>query len=191
MDQETVYRRAVEAWTARVDAVGSDQWSLPTPCEDWDVRGLVNHVVGEDAWTEPLMQGATIEEVGDRLDGDLLGDDPGAAARDAADRATRTVGAELPSAGKVHLSYGDEDMTEYVAQLTADHLIHGWDLAVATGGDPALDHDLVEAVAAWFAEREELYRAAGVIGARVETHGDAQAELLARFGRDPRWGQPG
>lgn len=191
MDQETVYRRAVEEWIARVDAVGSDQWSLPTPCEDWDVRGLVNHVVGEDAWTEPLMQGATIEEVGDRLDGDLLGDDPGAAARDAADRATRAVGAELPSGGMVHLSYGDEDMAEYVAQLTADHLIHGWDLAVATGGDPALDHDLVEAVAAWFAEREELYRAAGVIGARVGTHGDAQVELLARFGRDPRWGQPG
>ena len=50
-------------------------------------------------------------------------------------------------AGKVHLSYGDEDMTEYVAQLAADHLIHGWDLAVATGGDTALDDDLVEAVA--------------------------------------------
>lgn len=191
MDQEAAYRRSVEGWTARVGAVGPDQWSLPTPCGGWDVRALVNHVVGEDAWTEPLVHGATIEEVGDRLDGDLLGEDPRAAARDAADRATRAVGAELPSRGQVHLSYGAEDMAEYVAQLTADHLIHGWDLAVATGGDTALDDALVEAVAAWFAEREEMYRAAGVIGARAESQGDAQSELLARFGRDSRWGRSG
>ena len=53
MDLETLYRRTVEGWTARVEAVGPDQWAAPTPCEDWDVRTLVNHVVGEDAWTEP------------------------------------------------------------------------------------------------------------------------------------------
>ena len=43
----------------------------------------------------------------------------------------------------MHLSYGDEQMTEYVHQLSADHLIHGWDLAVATGGDVRLDPELV------------------------------------------------
>ena len=192
MDQETVYRRAVEGWKARVGAVGPDQWSLPTPCQDWDVRALVNHVVGEDRWTEPLMQGATIEEVGDRFDGDLLGDDPRAAAHDAADRATLAVAEELSPGGKVHLSYGEEDMAEYVAQLAADHLIHGWDLAVATGGDTALDDELVEAVGTWFAEREEMYRAAGLVAARAEADGgDAQSELLARSGRDPWWGRPG
>lgn len=190
MDQETVYRRTVDGWTARVEAVGPDQWALPTPCADWDVRALVNHVVGEDLWTGPLMQGSTMEEVGDRLDGDLLGDDAREAAREAAAGAVRVVGETLPTRGKVHLSYGDEDMEEYVAQLTADHLIHGWDLAVATGGDSELDDDLVEAVATWFAEREELYRAGGAIAARVDAHGDAQSELLARFGRDPRWGVP-
>ena len=84
MDQETAYRRSVEGWTARVEAVGPDQWALPTPCADWDVRTLVNHVVGEDLWTGPLMRGATMEEVGDRFDGDLLGDDPRASARTAA-----------------------------------------------------------------------------------------------------------
>ena len=56
--------------------VGEDQWGAPTPCADWDVRELVNHVAGEDLWTAPLLEGSTIEEVGDRFDGDLLGDDP-------------------------------------------------------------------------------------------------------------------
>ena len=48
MDQETAYRRTVEGWAALVEGVRPGQWELPTPCEDWDVRALVNHVVGED-----------------------------------------------------------------------------------------------------------------------------------------------
>ena len=56
--------------------------------------------------------------------------------------------------GTVHLSYGEEQMAEYVHQLAADHLVHAWDLAVATGGDTRLDPHLVAEVAAWFAERE-------------------------------------
>ncbi len=48
MDLETLYRRTVESWTARVQTVGADQWTAVTPCADWDVRELVNHVVGED-----------------------------------------------------------------------------------------------------------------------------------------------
>jgi uncharacterized protein (TIGR03086 family) len=187
MDLETLYRRAVESWTDRILTVGPEQWTATTPCAEWDVRALVNHVVGEDLWTEPLVRGATIEEVGDRLDGDLLGSDPRETALDAAARATRAVAEALPGRGKVHLSYGDEDMEEYVVQLAADHLIHGWDLAAATRGDTDLDQDLVAEVAAWFAEREHIYRSAGAIGARTEAGGDPQSELLASFGRDPRW----
>lgn len=192
MDIETLYRRTVEGWTARVEAVGDDQWAATTPCEDWDVRALVNHVVGEDLWTEPLVRGQTIEEVGDRFEGDLLGDDARGTAVRAAGAASAAVAEALPAGTPVHLSYGDEDLEEYVAQLAADHLVHGWDLAVATGGDTALDGDLVDAVAAWFSEREEMYRQGGVIGARVDdAPGDAQSQLLAQFGRDSRWASPG
>ena len=74
----------------------------------------------------------------------------------------------LPGGGQVHLSYGDEQMAEYVHQLAADHLIHAWDLAAAAGGDTALDSELVAAMAAWFVDREELYRAGGVTGPRVD-----------------------
>jgi uncharacterized protein (TIGR03086 family) len=188
MDLNTLYNRTVDSWADRVNAVGPDQWDAPTPCSEWNVRDLANHVVGEDLWTEPLMRGSTIADVGDRFDGDVLGDDPIRSALAAATEATRSVAETLPSQGIVHLSYGDEQMEEYVHQLAADHLVHGWDLAVATNGEARLDPALVAEVAAWFAGREELYRAAGAIGARAVSNGDAQADLLAAFGRDPDWG---
>ena len=187
MDLETLYRRTMESWTDRILTVGPEQWGAATPCLKWDVRALVNHVVGEDLWTEPLVRGATIQEVGDRFDGDLLGSDPRETALDTAERASRAVAEALPRSEKVHLSYGDEDLEEYVFQLAADHLIHGWDLAVATDGDAVLDHELVAAVGAWFAEREDVYRSAGAIGARAAAADDAQSQLLAAFGRDPLW----
>ena len=187
MDLDTLYRRAVDSWTDRVRQVDTDQWDAATPCTDWTVRELVNHVVGEDLWTGPLMNGSTIEEVGDRFDGDLLGDDPIASADAAASEAVAAVAGTLSDDGTVHLSYGEESMAEYVRQLVADHVIHGWDLAAATGGDRALDPDLVAEVGAWFAEREDLYRQAGLIGEPAGTFGDPQSNLLSRAGRDPGW----
>lgn len=190
MELNDLYRRTVETWTTRVDAIPPGAWDAPTPCSEWDVRALVNHVAGEDAWTVPLMHGSTIAEVGDSLDGDLLGDQPVEAARRSADDALAVVAEKLPSGGTVHLSYGEEDSAEYVRQLAADHLVHAWDLAAATGGDRELDEDLVLEVATWFAEREDLYRAGGAIGPRVDLSGDAQTELLAGCGRDARWTPP-
>jgi uncharacterized protein (TIGR03086 family) len=188
MDLNTLYARTVEGWAERVNAVPSDRWDDPTPCRDWSVRDLVNHVCGEDLWTAPLVGGSTIADVGDRFDGDVLGSDPISSALAAARDATRAVAGTLPQGGTVHLSYGDERLEEYVHQLAADHLIHGWDLAVATGGDPRLDPALVAEVAGWFAEREELYRAAGAVGPRGTSHGGAQGDLLAGAGRDAGWG---
>ena len=188
MDQITLHHRTVACWTDVVDGVPDDGWEGPTPCRDWSVRDLVNHVVGEDRWTAPLMRGRTIAEVGDSLDGDLLGDDPGRSAHDAASEATAVVAEVLPGGGTVHLSYGEERMDEYVHQIAADHLVHAWDVAVATGGDVHLDPELVDEVATWFADREPLYRGAGAVGPRGVSHGGAQDELLAAFGRDSAWG---
>jgi ketosteroid isomerase-like protein len=85
----------------------------------------------------------------------------------------------------VHLSFGDVPGSEYAMQLFADHLVHGWDLAVALGRPAALDPDDAAAALAWFAEREDAYRAAGMIGPRVPAPADADAgtRLLAAFGR--------
>jgi len=188
MALETTYRRSVEFWKATVQEVSGD-WAAPTPCTDWNVRALVNHVVGEDRWTKPLVDGRTIADVGDAFDGDLLGEDPKPLAMAAADEAITAVAERLPAGGKVHLSYGEEEMEEYISQLVADHLIHGWDLAAATGQQRVLDPELVAAVAAWFRNREEIYRSSGAIAARPEStsSGNPQADLLIAFGRNPDW----
>jgi uncharacterized protein (TIGR03086 family) len=187
MDLNEMYRRTVEGWSTQVARVGPDQWDLPTPCSDWTVRDLVNHVTGEDLWTVPLLEGSTIEEVGDRFDGDLLGDDPPTTALRAADDAVAAVAGRLPAGGTVQLSYGEERLEEYVSQLAADHLVHGWDLAAAIDGSRDLDPDAVAQVADWFAEREEIYRSVGAIGPRPGGYDDRQDDLIAGFGRDPGW----
>ena len=188
MELGTLHSGTVSAWNGVVEQVGADQWQRPTPCTEWSVRELVNHVVGEDLWTAPLVQGSTIEEVGDRFDGDLLGADPTARARAAADEAVAAVADRLPHGGTVQLSYGEEQLDEYVYQLATDHLIHAWDLAVATGTDVTFDPELVDAVAGWYAEREEIYRSAGVVGARGPQSGDDPlSRLIVACGRDPAW----
>ena len=188
MDLNTLYHRTVECWADRVNAVAPDQWDDPTPCRDWTVRDLVNHVVGEDRWTVPLVDGRTIADVGTTLDGDLLGDDPVGSALDAARQATTRVAEKLPEGGEVHLSYGDAPIGDYVHELAADHLLHSWDLAVATGGNPRLDPQVTAELAEWFAGKEALYREFGVIGPRAISHGGTQSDLLAAAGRDSAWG---
>ena len=190
MDIEDVHRRTVEAWQALVDIVRDEQWADPTPCAEWSVRDLTNHVVGEELWMVPLLEGSTIADVGDRFDGDVLGADPVSAARSASAAALATADERLPAGGKVSLSYGEEDAAEYAWQLATDHLIHGWDLAKGTGQDPAMDPDLVTAVAGWFADREQMYRDGGAIGPRQPLTGDPQIDLLAAFGRSADWAPP-
>jgi uncharacterized protein (TIGR03086 family) len=183
-----LYRRSVDGFVDRVRKVRPDQWAEPTPCADWDVRALVNHIVNEERWTVPLFAGATIADVGDRFDGDLLGEDPVASAVDAADEAKAVVDSDGALERTVHLSFGDTPASEYVHQLLADHLIHSWDLAVAIDADRTLDPEGVRACLEWFAEREDIYRSSGAIGPRVDVpaHAGDQDLLLAGFGRDPR-----
>ena len=188
MDVGASYRRSVERWAALVAGASGD-WSAPTPCREWDVRQLVNHVVYEDRWTKPLMEGKTIAEVGDAFEGDLLGDGPTETAQAAAEEAIDSVEERWPQGGKVHLSYGEEDLFEYISQLLADHLIHGWDLAAATGQDRTLDPELVDAAATWFRQRQRLYKSIGAVADAPASAagGTPQADLLIAFGRDPDW----
>jgi uncharacterized protein (TIGR03086 family) len=187
MDLVRLHESTVRSWLARVAAVRDDQWALPTPCSEWSVRDLVNHVVGEELWTVPLLAGKTVEDVGDAYDGDLLGAEPISSAEQAAAAAIDAAAKSPPSGGVVHLTYGDDSIENYLHQLCADHLVHGWDLAAATGQSRQLDPNEVAAVAAWFADWEEAYRSSGAVGQRGASGGDTQSDLLAGFGRDANW----
>ncbi|MFG1651430.1 TIGR03086 family metal-binding protein [Micromonospora sp. NPDC049275] len=189
MDLLEAYRRSLAEFVDRVDQIGPGQWAEETPCPDWDVRTLVNHVVGEDRWSVPLLAGRTIEEVGDRLDGDVLGADPVTTAREATAQAEIAVTHPGTIDRTVHLSAGATPAAEYVQQLLAEHLVHGWDLAVAIGADPRLDPDAVHVCAQWFAGRVDDYRRDKLVGdgTQVPADADEQDRLLAAFGRDPDW----
>lgn len=186
-DLVALYRRAVEAFGDRLDAVKDDQWEQPTPCAEWNVRQLVNHVVGENAWAVPLFAGRTIAEVGDELDGDLLGADPVAAWRSAADPAIAAASEAGALERTVHVSFGDIPGREYLTQIATDHVIHAWDLARGTGGDDALDADLVAFAYDYLEPQVDAWRAAGAFGPAVEVPADAplQDRLLGLTGRQP------
>jgi uncharacterized protein (TIGR03086 family) len=185
VDVPELHRRAVEGFGSRMHAVRDDQWNQPTPCSDWDVRTLCNHIVNESLWTPPLMDGRTIEDVGDRFDGDVLGKNPKEAWDESARAAIESVQEDGAMERTVHLSFGDVPGIAYVQQLFADYLIHSWDLARATGGDEMLDPELVDECAKWFTSMEDAYRSGGAVAERVEVAdgADPQTKLLAMFGR--------
>ncbi|HTF12640.1 MAG TPA: TIGR03086 family metal-binding protein [Asanoa sp.] len=189
MELIAAYRRALGGFGDLVAQVRPNQWAAPTPCQAWTVRELVNHIVYEDRWTVPLINGASPGSVGNRFERDLLGDDPVAATRDALAEAVAAVSAPGALKRTVELSFGMTPVEDYIRQLLADHLVHGWDLAAAIDADRDLDDALVDEVTVWLPANEDAYRAGGAIAAVVEVPTDARTQdrLIAAFGRDPRW----
>lgn len=181
-----LYRRCSTEFGRRVRAA-SGSWDAPTPLPGWNVRRLVHHVVEEERWAPPLLAGQTVGEVGTRLAGDLLGDDPRAAHAAAAADAMAAVTAPGALDRTVHLSFGDHQGAEYALQLAADHLVHAVDLARALGLDEAVDPEAAAAIESWFGPVEETYRSLGAIGPRVEVPADAgpAARVLGMMGRRP------
>jgi uncharacterized protein (TIGR03086 family) len=181
-----MYGRSIEEFGQRVMAIGAGDWTRPTPCTEWSVRDLVRHLVYEELWTPPLLAGATVADVGDRFEGDILGDDPQVAWKEAAAHA---LSAASPGVlGRtVHLSFGDFPGQEYLGQLTADHVIHAWDLARGINADERLDPELAQFVYDFMAPQAEQWAGAGVFAAQVDVPADAdiQSKLLAMSGRTP------
>jgi len=187
-DLVELHGRCGRWFAALVAGVGAEQWHDGTPCSEWDVRTLVHHLLYEQRWVPPLFEGLTIEQVGDRFEGDLMGDDasicPGLLASSMED--AHAAVAE-PDALKrtVHLSFGDTSGQEYVMQLTADLAIHAWDLARATGQDDAIDPDAVALLLPWAEAYAELLAASGMFGSPIDVGAGAPDEvrLLGLVGR--------
>jgi uncharacterized protein (TIGR03086 family) len=180
-----LYARALQDTGAIVAGIARDRWQASTPCAGWDVRALVNHLVSGNMWAAELAAGATIDDVGDRLDGDLLGSDPAASyaesAKSAAAAFRRPGALDTPCA----VSYGPVPGSVYAGHRFIDVFIHGWDLAAATGQDTSLDEGLLEACQKILEPQLEAFRSAGAFGGEVDVPpgSSAQTTFLARLGR--------
>jgi uncharacterized protein (TIGR03086 family) len=81
--------------------------------------------------------------VGDRLEGDLTGDDPSGEFAKSVEAATAIVSAPGAMDAPCHISSGDVPSSEYASQWFMDQFIHVWDIATGAGQDQTLDPDLV------------------------------------------------
>jgi uncharacterized protein (TIGR03086 family) len=184
------------AFERTLRAVRSGQWAWPTPCTDWNVRQLVNHMARGNLNYVGLLQGGTRAEFVRLRDADALGTDPvGAYARSVQECAEAFA---RPDALQQILDYplGQVTGRQALAVRTTDATIHTWDLARAIGADDDLDVGLV----AWIDDHlEEIY--AGLAETPVAlgtTHrffaapqgvladdASRQDRLLRRMGRTP------
>jgi uncharacterized protein (TIGR03086 family) len=183
-----LHGRCGQRFAALVTGVGPEQWHDGTPCSEWDVRTLVHHLLYEQYWVPPLFEGLRIEQVGDRFEGDLMGDDasawPGLLAS-SIEQAHAAVAQPGALDRTVHLSFGDVPGREYAIQLIADLAIHGWDLAQATGQDATLDPDTVALLLTWTEANVELLAGSGMFGVRIDAAFGApdDVRLLGLLGR--------
>lgn len=168
---------AINRFGARVHAVPADRWHDPTPCTEWTVKDLVNHMVGEHLWAPHLLAGESLEQVGDRYDGDVVGDAP----VDAWDRAAELSlaawrGADL--SGTAQFSFGEAPLTMYAEQMLVDLTVHGWDLARGTGQDESLDPAAVDRCLTYARANVERFSGLGIIAPPVPTTSEDPAVLL-------------
>jgi len=140
-DITTQIRSALDATATIVHGITGDQWNLPTPCDDWDVRTATNHVVGGMLAFSELLAGATVDE---DPACDHLGDEP-SAAYDTAASADRDAWSR-PGAleGTVTLTFATLPTTMAAVIHLTELVVHGLDLAVATDQHHAIDEPLAE-----------------------------------------------
>ncbi|MEV6581754.1 TIGR03086 family metal-binding protein [Streptomyces sp. NPDC051582] len=180
------HAEALRLFGERVRAVGDGQWGAPTPCTEWTVRDLVNHVAGELLWIPPMVtEGRTVEDVGEAFSGDVLGEDPVGVWERASGAAHAAFAVPGALDRAVRLSYGPALGRAYCAELTADCVVHAWDLSRGIGAEDRLPDGLVE-----FALKEVMpyadgLAAGGLFAAPLEVPAgaDAQTRLLALVGR--------
>lgn len=166
------------------------QWSRPTPCADWNVRDLLNHLTSEHLWAPHLLRGETLDQVGDRYAGDVLGEDPLGSWRRAITGSVLAWGQADP-AGSVHTSMGQIPVQDYASQMLVDLTVHAWDLARAVGVRPHLVADAVEACLAYEKPRVGEGEVPGIFATPVATESESRVDqLVGLLGRDPGWTPP-
>jgi uncharacterized protein (TIGR03086 family) len=178
---------ANDEFARRLRLVGHDDWQRPTPCSEWDVRALVNHVVGANLRYQLLLHGAPSEQVEATRTVDHLGDDALASFVATADGVVACFHEDGALERIAHHATGDRTGRDLLSMRVLDAAIHGWDLARAIGADDALDDDVVAFLLAYTAglDRGPQQRAFAPADADVPCNASQQDQLLHRLGRHP------
>jgi uncharacterized protein (TIGR03086 family) len=164
--------------------VSKDQLDDATPCQSWDVRAVVNHIVGNSYWfAASTNAGASPDRAPetDYADGDIV------AAFD--EGARQTVAAfSAPGAMEkmIKLPFGEFPGAAFCALATTDTFTHGWDLAKATGQStdlaPALAAELLVGARASIPDQFRGPDGVAPFGAQAEPPASAtEADKLAAF----------
>jgi uncharacterized protein (TIGR03086 family) len=174
------YRKLAAAMTERIAAVPDDRWASPSPCEGWTAREVVRHLVDTPAIFFGLVE-QPAPTGGPSVDADPVG--AFAHVRDAVQAALDDPAvAEKPYEGVFGPSTFERGVDQF---LSADLVIHAWDLARATGQDERLDPDEVHGLYEAMLPMDEAIRAPGAFGPKVEPPpgADEQTTLLCFLGR--------
>ncbi len=184
LDDATLLRGltvAVDGFGNRLALVRDEDWVRPTPCTEWDVRALVNHVVGANVRYVMLLNGAPLGDVEATRAVDHLGDDPTAA--------FEATAAEMIACFREPASFertfrhaaGERDGRELLVMRVYDIGVHTWDLARAVGADERIDDDVVEIALTMVTAAVP----APPTGDAEAPNSSAQDKLLVRSGRQP------
>jgi uncharacterized protein (TIGR03086 family) len=190
--EQDVFILADQALKAVVDQIRDDQWDLTVPDDmtrtpGITLRELINYHAYDDAWVPDVLAGRTIEEVGGKYAGDLLGDHPKLNFASIVETAVLAVRGFDDPDRTVHLSYGDWPAREYLKHITSFRGLRTYDIAKLIGADTTLPADLVQGLWDEIAPSAEEWRKLGVYGPAVPVPEGAplQDRLLGLTGRQP------
>lgn len=191
MELFPAFDRAVASTAEIVTMIPEDKMGAPTPCTEWDVRALLNHLIGT-LWLAEALFGDQAPRYpmapGGLPPGDLAGDDP-AAAYDEAASAALAAAAAGDTLTRVHVTpLGEMPGPALAGFTTLDMLVHGWDLATATGQPADLDGRLAAHVLGFATHALATAETRGPrIGPAIPVAADAPVthQLVAFLGRRP------
>jgi uncharacterized protein (TIGR03086 family) len=167
------YRRRAEAFERKVAAVRPEQWDNQSPCEKWTAKDVVDHIV--------MMHGVMLMPVARKLE---PADDPLTAFQEARAAVEDVLDDPILALTESDSPSGRMTTEEHIDQVVSDDLVlHGWDLARATGQDETMEPVDVEKFRTPGAFGEGIE----VFGAEVKVPPDAplQDRLLGLIGRQP------
>ncbi|MGH3299992.1 MAG: TIGR03086 family metal-binding protein [Trebonia sp.] len=180
---------AADAAARTVENVQASQFGRPTPCADWDVRTLLNHLI---VWTsyslEARAHGDSVDQ--DTIDRDFA-DEPGFAAgyRAQLDRALTAWSDPATWEGSLNVMGSPTPAANIAALNIAEMILHGWDLAAATGQAYTVSEPAAAAALEAVEANAELFRQYKGFAEPVQVPPTATVldRVLASSGRDPAW----